>query len=71
LGRRGRLSWRRAASVGADIGLTGERLDQAVSDATAAGVLDRRADDPGLVMLTDKGRTAAGELSVRRYPRQF
>ena len=28
-------------------------------DAEQAGLIDRRADDEGLVLLTDKGRSAA------------
>lgn len=53
-------SLRQAASVGADVGINGEFLEQALVDAAAAGPIDRRADDPDLVMLTDKGRMAAG-----------
>lgn len=52
-------SWRRAESVGRDIGLTGPQLEQAVSDAKRAGLIDRRSDDAGLILLTAAGRAAA------------
>ena len=52
-------SWRRAESVGRDIGLAGAELEQAVTDAETAGLIQRRADDAGLILLTDAGRAAA------------
>jgi DNA-binding MarR family transcriptional regulator len=52
-------SWRRAESVGRDIGLTGAQLEQAIRDAERAGLIQRRADYEGLVLLTAKGRAAA------------
>lgn len=54
-------SWRRAASIGADIGLDGAHLELAVSDAEGAGLILRRADDAGLVILTSAGRVAASQ----------
>ena len=54
-------SWRRAHSVGRDIGLAGAMLEQAVRDAVAAGFIERRADDEGLVVLTPAGRAAAAQ----------
>ena len=53
------LSWRRAESVGRDIGLEGAELEQAIRDAEKAGFLYRRADNEGLIVLTDAGRAAA------------
>ena len=54
-------SWRRADSVGRDIGLDGAALELAMRDAEKAGFLERRADDEGLVLLTAKGRAAASQ----------
>jgi hypothetical protein len=34
-------------------------LEQAVADALAAGLVDRRVDDRALVLLTDKGHAVA------------
>ena len=65
-------SWRRAESIGRDIGLAGLPLEQALDDAEKAGLIDRREDDPGLIMMTaagtvrrrnkDQGALADGEL---------
>jgi DNA-binding MarR family transcriptional regulator len=52
-------SWRRAESVGRDVGLADADLEQAMRDAEKAGLIQRRADDEGLVMLTAAGRAAA------------
>ena len=52
-------SWRRSDSIGRDIGLLGAHLDQAVDDAEHARLIDRRVDDPNLVILTSKGRAMA------------
>ena len=54
-------SWRRAESVGRDVGLAGLPLDQAIRDAEQAGLIERRADDAGLIILTAKGRAAASQ----------
>ena len=54
-------SWRRAESVGRGIGLTGAQLEQAIRDAERAGLIQRRADYEGLVLLTAKGRAAASQ----------
>jgi hypothetical protein len=52
-------SWRRAGSVGRDLGLADADLEQAVRDAEQAGFTKLRADDEGLIILTAKGRAAA------------
>jgi hypothetical protein len=52
-------SWRRADSVGRDLGLADADLEQAICDAEQAGFIERRAGDEGLVLLTAKGRAAA------------
>jgi hypothetical protein len=54
-------SWRRAESVGRDVGLEGAELELAIRDAEKAGFLQRRADDEGLIMLTAAGRAAASQ----------
>jgi hypothetical protein len=54
-------SWRRAESVGRDVGLAGLPLEQALSDAEQAGLIHRRADDPGLIIMTAAGRAAASQ----------
>ena len=54
-------SWRRAESVGRDVGLAGAQLEQAIDDAEQAGLIQRRADDEGLIILTAAGRAAASE----------
>jgi DNA-binding MarR family transcriptional regulator len=54
-------SWRRTASVGGDIGLADADLEQAIRDAEKAGLVQRRADDEGLIILTAKGRAAASQ----------
>ncbi|SEP09854.1 hypothetical protein SAMN02990966_03958 [Rhodospirillales bacterium URHD0017] len=53
-------SWRRAASVGRDVGLHGAPLEQVLDDAERAGLLHRRTDDRDLVLLTAQGRAVAG-----------
>lgn len=43
---------------GADIGLDEAELEQAARDAQRASLIERRADDEGLVVLTAEGRAA-------------
>jgi hypothetical protein len=52
-------AWRRAEAVGLSAGITGQRLEQAIVDAAQARLVDRHADDPALVLLTDRGRALA------------
>lgn len=52
-------AWRRADAVGRSAGIAGERLDRALVDAERAGLVDRRADDAYLVLITERGRAAA------------
>ena len=54
-------SGRRDESVGRDVGLEGAQLEQALDDAKKAGLIERRADDPGLMIMTAAGRAAASE----------
>jgi hypothetical protein len=61
LGAKAPHSWRRAESIGRDVGLAGLPLEQALSDAEEAGLIHRRADDAGLILMTDAGRAAASQ----------
>jgi hypothetical protein len=53
--RRNPSSWRRVSAIGARTGIEGVELDQVVADMIAAGLIEQRVDDPGLIMLTSKG----------------
>lgn len=59
LSRRTPRAWRRADAVGRSARIEAKRLAQAVADAVQAGLVDRRVDEPGLVLLTDRGRALA------------
>jgi hypothetical protein len=59
LSRRSPKAWRRADAVGRSAGLDPAEIPQAIADAAAAGLVERRADDPELVLLTDQGRAVA------------
>jgi hypothetical protein len=54
-------SWRRAETIGRDVGLADAELEQAIRDAEKVGFIQRRADDAGLILLTAKGRGAASQ----------
>ena len=54
-------SWRRAEGVGRAVGLEGAHLEEAIRDAERAGLIERRADDEGLIILTAAGRAAASQ----------
>jgi len=54
-------SWQRAENIGRDVGLADAHLEQAIRDAEKAGLIQRRADDEGLIMLTAAGRAAASQ----------
>ena len=53
--RRIPMAWRRITAIGARTGIKGDQLDQVVADLVTAGLVERRADNPILVMLTSKG----------------
>ena len=55
-------------SVGHDVGLADAHLEQRIRDAEKAGLIERRADDEGLVLLTAKGWAAASQSSIRSAP---
>ena len=55
--RRNPSSWRRVTAIGARTGIKGAQLEQVVADVVAAGLVDRRVDDPSLIILTNKGWT--------------
>ena len=54
-------SWLIAESVGRDVGIADADLEQAIRDAEKAGLIQRRVDDEGLIILTAKGRAAASQ----------
>ena len=54
-------SWRRDASVGGYIGLADGDLELAIRDTEKDGLIQRRADDEALIMLTPAGRSAASQ----------
>ena len=54
-------SWRRAASIGRDVGLKAAELEQAIRDAEKAGLIERRADNESLIIPTAAGRAAASQ----------
>jgi DNA-binding MarR family transcriptional regulator len=55
VGRRNPASWRRITAIGARTGIKGDELEQIVADVVAAGLVERRVDEPCLVILTSKG----------------
>ena len=59
LSRRSPKAGRLADAVGRSAGITGQQLEQAIADAVQAGLIDRRVDDGGLVLLTSRGRVLA------------
>ena len=48
-------TWRRVSAIGARTGIKGAELNQVVVDAVAAGLVEHRASDAGLIILTDRG----------------
>ena len=55
ISRRNPASWRRISAIDARTGIKGDKLEQVVADVAAAGVVERRVDEPGLVILTSRG----------------
>ena len=53
--RRNPTSWRRISAIGARTGTKGADLERVVADVVAAGLVEQRADDPSLIILTDRG----------------
>jgi hypothetical protein len=53
--RRNPASWRRISAIGARTSIKGDQLEQVVADVVTAGLVERRVDEPGLVILTSKG----------------
>lgn len=62
-----RHSWQRAERIGCAIGLQGTDLEQALVDAEAAGLIMRRTDHTGLVLLTEAGRGVAEGMPDARW----
>jgi hypothetical protein len=63
--RRNPTSWRRISAIGARTGIKGADLEGVVADVVAAGLVEQRADDPCLVIQTNRGWDLAS--SVGRY----
>jgi hypothetical protein len=55
-------SWRRISAIGARTGFKGADLEWAVADAVAAGLVEQRADDPSLIILTNRGWDLASSV---------
>ena len=53
--RRNPTSWRRISAIGARTGIKGADLERVVADVVAAGLVEQRADDPCVVILTNRG----------------
>jgi hypothetical protein len=58
-------SWRRISAIGARTGIKGGDLERVVADVVASGLVEQRADDSGLIILTNRGWDLAS--SVGRY----
>jgi len=63
--RRNPTSWRRISAIGARTGIKGADLERVVADVIAAGLVEQRADDPCLIILTNRGWGLAS--SAGRY----
>ena len=63
--RRNPTSWRRISAIGARTGIKGADLERVAADVVAAGLVEQRADDPSLIILTNRGWDVAS--SVGRY----
>jgi hypothetical protein len=57
--RRDPTSWRRSSAIGGRTGIKGD------FERVAAGLVQQRADDPNLIILTNRGSDVAS--SVARY----
>ena len=53
--RRNPILWRRISAIGARTGIKGADLERVVADVVAAGLVEQRADDPSLIILTNSG----------------
>jgi hypothetical protein len=63
--KRNPTSWRRISAIGARTGIKGADLERVVADVVAADLVEQRADDPCLIILTNRGWDLAS--SVGRY----
>ena len=48
-------SWRRISAIGARTGIKGDDLERTLADLVAAGLVEQRADDPSVIILTNRG----------------
>lgn len=58
--RRNPTSWRRMSAIGARTGIKGADLERVAADVVAAGLVEQRAGDPSLIILTNRGWDLAG-----------
>jgi len=65
LSRAGTNHWRRADAVARYANVPLRYLEQILADCDTAGLLDRGAEDPMLVVLTPAGRAAARDRAYR------
>jgi len=67
--RRNPTSWRRISAIGARTGIKGADLERVVADVVAAGLVEQRADDPWVIILTNSGwdlASSVGQLTSSR-----
>ena len=55
-------SWRRVSAIGARTGIRGADLERVVANVVAAGLVEQRADDTGLIILTNRGWDLANSV---------
>jgi len=55
-------SWRRVSAIGARTGIRGADLERVVAHVVAAGLVEQRADDTGLIILTNRGWDLANSV---------
>ena len=57
--QRNPAAWWRISAIGSRMCIKSDQLEQVVADVVTAGLVERRVDDPSLVMLTSQGWTIA------------
>ena len=65
MSRRDPTSWRRNGAIGGRTGIKGADFERVATDVVAADLVQQRADDPSLFILTNRGSDVAS--SVGRY----
>jgi hypothetical protein len=57
--RRDPTSWRRNGAIGGRTGIKGADFELVKTDVVAADLVQQRADDPSLIILTNRGSDVA------------